>query len=101
MRCKFGWFILAITPIIAFANKGKNCDAPEHAIPMTYNEIRDCMIAESVAKIKHCACPYSPDNIGGICGTESAYYKPGGFRVYCYHSDISGNEIRFYRLRKG
>lgn len=67
---------------------------------MSNNEIRDIMISESIRINRPCACPYSPDAIGGQCGTESKYYKPGGFRIYCYRIDISSEEVYFYRLRR-
>ncbi|MFI4938528.1 MAG: hypothetical protein ACHQJ6_08495 [Candidatus Berkiellales bacterium] len=68
--------------------------------PLTNNDMRSVMIKESNELNGRCACPYSPDGIGGVCGTESKYYKPGGFRIYCYMYDITSEEVYFWRLRK-
>lgn len=72
----------------------------EIASPLSNNAIRDMMIRDSIKRHSPCACPYSPDAIGGQCGTEAKYYKPGGFRIYCYRIDISSEEVHFYRLRR-
>lgn len=44
-----------------------------------------------------CACPYSRNSDGFECGVESAYYKPGGWRIYCYPQDVRGQQNIFYR----
>lgn len=70
---------------------------PEMADPVTYRQIRELMIYESNIRME-CACPYSPDRIGGQCGTKSAYYQPQGKKIYCYPSDISDEQVYFYWL---
>lgn len=44
-----------------------------------------------------CPCPYSENADGYECGVEAAYYKPGGFRIYCYPEDVRGQLHIFYR----
>lgn len=73
---------------------------PNYPEQLTNDEIRTLMIQMSITKYPgKCACPYSPDAIGGICGTESAYYQPGGFRIKCFFRDISSEEVYFWKLR--
>jgi len=73
---------------------------PNEAPLMSNDDIRALMIIESNEELP-CPCPYSPDAIGGQCGQESLYYRPGGYRVYCYMKDISSQEVAFYRLKRG
>lgn len=65
---------------------------------LTNDEMREIMVEETLNTYTECPCPYSPDGIGGICGTHSLYYEPGRNQIYCYYSDISNREIYFYRL---
>lgn len=67
--------------------------------PVSNNQIRDLMIKDTNSNLS-CPCPYSKDNLGGQCGTESLYYKPGASKAYCYRIDISSEAVYFYRLQK-
>src|SRR5579872_7188178 len=87
--------IACVPPAMAYEPK------PYWVPPMTNDEIRSVMIEESNERHKPCACPYNPDALGGQCGTESLYYRPGGYRIWCYMKDISPQEVAFYRLRVG
>lgn len=74
---------------------------PHDTLPLSNNDIREIMIIESNELHPICPCPYSPDAMGGVCGDQSYYYRPGGFRIYCYMKDITPEEVKYYRLRKG
>lgn len=71
------------------------------ANPVTYRQMRELMIYESNLIHGECACPYSPDRIGGQCGSESKYYKPHSDKIYCYISDISNTDVHFFWLKNG
>jgi hypothetical protein len=73
---------------------------PYYTPPLSNDDIRTIMIYES-NESHPCPCPYSPDAIGAQCGTESMYYRPGGYRVWCYMKDISPQEVAFYRIKMG
>lgn len=64
---------------------------------MTQEDLRDILIANSVAMYGYCACPYSINVDGYECGVEAAYYKPGGFRIKCYPQNLKGQDYIFYR----
>jgi hypothetical protein len=83
---------------------------PEYPVQITNDEIRTLMIQMSINNYRgRCACPYSTDLIGGICGTESAYYlesapsqsgqSPGRTTVKCFLRDISSEEVYFWKLK--
>jgi len=79
---------------------------PNYPIQLTNDEVRSLMIQMSINNYKgRCACPYSSDLIGGICGTESVYYlqsahsRPGGSKVKCFLRDISSEEVYFWKLK--
>lgn len=72
---------------------------PEGVLPLTPNQIRVMMIRQTIAEHPDCPCPYSPDRVGGQCGTECLYYRPGGFRIKCYLKDISSREVYFWKLK--
>lgn len=72
---------------------------PEYPTQLSNDEVRELMIQMSINRAGKCACPYSPDEIGGICGTECAYYRPGGFKVYCFLRDISSEQVYFWKLK--
>ena len=69
--------------------------------PQLNNDVRIIMIQESNDKITECPCPYSPDKIGGQCGTQAKYYKPGAFKIWCYMKDIKSEDVYFYRIKYG
>jgi hypothetical protein len=104
------FFILLMLPAITMAWEPFELDTksdphPYWTRPLSNDDIRVQMILDSNDQHQHkCPCPYSPDAISpvsGQCGNESMYYRPGGFRVYCYMKDISPQEVAFYRIRKG
>lgn len=68
--------------------------------PLSNNEVRDIMIKETLITRGDCTCPYSPDSLGGECGTESLYYKPRNYKLFCYRYDITSEDVHFYRLKK-
>lgn len=72
---------------------------PGGVYPLTIDQIRVMMIEQSIAEHPDCPCPYSLDNVGGQCGTNSKYYRPGGFRVKCFLKDISSREVYFWKLK--
>ena len=92
----FGVMITAV-PIISGAFEPRPYAVP----PQLNNDVRVLMIDESNDMNQPCPCPYSPDAIGGQCGTESKYYRPGGYRVLCYMKDIRPEEVYYYRIRRG
>jgi hypothetical protein len=74
---------------------------PPSAEPVTLRQIAELMIYESNITHGECACPYSPDRIGGQCGSESKYYKPHSDKMYCYYSDMTNKDIYFFWLKNG
>lgn len=76
--------------------KDKKVDSvPE---PMEIEDIETRIMDNSIfAYNGPCACPYSRNSDGFECGVEAAYYKPGGFRIYCYPEDVRGQLNIFYR----
>lgn len=99
----FALTLLVLTPAISYCQDylGK-ADYPDQ---LTNDEIRELMIQMSIKAAGKCACPYSPDAINGICGTESLYYqpghfnRPGGFKLYCFMRDISSEDVYFWKLK--
>lgn len=66
--------------------------------PQDNSIVRDIVMDISInAFPDKCACPYSRNDDGYECGVESAYYKPGGYRIYCYPQDVRGQQLIFYR----
>lgn len=66
--------------------------------PMSEEDTRDRVMDNSInAYMGYCACPYSKNSDGFECGVEAAYYKPGGFRIFCYPEDVRGQLNIFYR----
>ena len=72
---------------------------PDGVEPLSLDEVREIMIDESVAAHPECPCPYSPDKLGGQCGTNCLYYEPGHEQLKCYMMDISNRDIYFYKLK--
>ncbi|MCS5709973.1 hypothetical protein [Candidatus Berkiella aquae] len=90
--------LLTLAPIISHSQN--YLGEPNYPTQLTNDEVRELMIQMSIRGYRgKCACPYSPDAIGGICGTESAYYRPGGFKIYCFYRDISSEEVYFWKLK--
>ena len=56
-------------------------------------ELRQFIIAASIDNYRinkgPCACPYSLNRAGNICGVNSAYSKAGVDKPRCYTRDIS------------
>jgi hypothetical protein len=69
------------------------------ALPMEREDVEEIMRVDSINAYKgECPCPYSFNRDGFECGVESAYYKPGGYRIYCYpRQDIRKQQEIFYR----
>ena len=88
---------MCLLPSMAFSNEPR----PYAVEPQWNNDVRVIMIQETNDAIPVCPCPYSPDGIGGQCGTEAKYYQPGGFHIWCYMKDIKPEDVYFYRIRKG
>ncbi|MBI2791416.1 MAG: hypothetical protein HYX61_05620 [Gammaproteobacteria bacterium] len=66
--------------------------------PMSEEDTRDRVMDNSInSYMGYCACPYSKNSDGFECGVEAAYYKPGGFRIFCYPEDVRGQLNIFYR----
>lgn len=90
--------LLTLVPIMSYSQN--YLGEPTYPPQLTNDEVRELMIQMSIRSYGgKCACPYSPDAIGGICGTESAYYRPGGFKIYCFYRDISSEEVYFWKLK--
>jgi len=71
-------FLFAVSP--AFAKGEGKSD----------NEIRDIMIAQSIAAYDGvCPCPYSIMRSGKPCNSRSAWSKPGGAEPLCYRRDVT------------
>lgn len=65
---------------------------------MTDDQVRQAMIAESVASYPSvCACPYSAMRNGRACGGRSAYSRPGGHSPLCYPQDITREMVTRWR----
>jgi hypothetical protein len=62
------------------------------------------IIAGSIAAYKAmgrpCACPEDFMRNGRICGGNSAWSRPGGFKPLCYAKDVSPAMIAAYRATK-
>jgi hypothetical protein len=66
------------------------------------DEVRDLMIAESIAAYPGpCPCPYNVMRNGKSCGGFSAWSKPGGEEPLCFPEDITDAEVEAYRARHG
>ena len=79
---------------------GGSGKAPVYVIPvpMLNEVVRDKVMDNSInAYNGYCACPYSKNSDGYECGVEAMYYKPGGYRIYCYPQDVRGQLDIFYR----
>jgi hypothetical protein len=67
-------------------------------VPETNADVRGFIMDNSInAFNSYCACPYSKNHDGFECGVEAAYYKPGGYRIYCFPQDVRGQQNIFYR----
>ena len=72
--------------------------AEQPPVPQDNDVVREMVMDISInAYPDKCACPYSRNSDGFECGIESAYYKPGGYRIYCYPQDVRGQLNIFYR----
>jgi hypothetical protein len=62
------------------------------------------IIGGSIAAYKSmgrpCACPEDTMRNGRICGGNSAYLRPGGFRPLCRTTDVTPDMIAAYRATK-
>lgn len=80
------------------ANKKAAAQANIPPEPMSEEDTRDRVMDNSInSYMGYCACPYSKNSDGFECGVEAAYYKPGGFRIFCYPEDVRGQLNIFYR----
>lgn len=72
------------------------------ALAASDDEIRDRMIAESIAAYPGpCPCPYNVMRNGDGCGDFSAWSKPGGAEPLCFGGDITDDEVEAYRAAQG
>ena len=97
---------IALTIVPALSHGQNYLGKTVYPTQLTNDEVRELMIQFTISSYKGiCPCPYSPDLIGGICGTESAYYhesapsRPGRSKMKCYFRDISNEEIYFWKLK--
>ena len=68
--------------------------------PQTDAEIKQAIIAESIARYKgSCPCPYNTDRAGRRCGARSAYTRPGGASPLCYEKDVTQKMVDDYRKK--
>ncbi len=75
-----------------------SADRYTYTEPMTNAVVREILIDDSVNGYNgYCACPWNINREGYECGIESAYYRPGGFRLDCYAQDFKGQDFIFYR----
>ncbi len=80
------------------AKKDAQAISTEPPEPMDNDEVRGKLMDNSInAYPGKCACPYSRNNDGFECGVEAAYYKPGGYRIYCYPEDVRKQLDIYYR----
>jgi hypothetical protein len=67
---------------------------------LTDSQIRDRIVAEFLASYPgNCPCPYNTDRAERRCGARSAWSKPGGRSPICYANEVSGEQVRQFRLR--
>ncbi|MBS0290536.1 MAG: hypothetical protein JSS07_10955 [Proteobacteria bacterium] len=88
----------AVSSILHPVPKEQKAVVYEIPEPMTEEQTEAYIMDDSInAYPGPCACPYSRNSDGFECGVEAAYYKPGGFRIYCYPEDLRGQQSIFYR----
>jgi hypothetical protein len=72
------------------------------AAPMSDDDIREAVIAESIASYPgNCPCPFNTDRAGRRCGGRSAHSRAGGNSPICYPGEVTPEQIRAYRARHG
>jgi len=77
-------------------------DASVGAQPMSDAEIREAMVAASIASYRGaCPCPYNVMRNGRRCGANSAYGKPGGAAPLCFPQDVTPAMVAAYRAQFG
>ncbi len=70
-----------------------------HAQGQTDDEIRQLLIEQSIkAYSGSCACPYSRASDGSLCGSRSAWSRPGGAEPLCYEADVTDEMVTNYRI---
>jgi hypothetical protein len=88
--------------IIALLVLALHASTPSAAGPMSDDDVRQAVIAESIASYPgNCPCPYNTDRAGRRCGGRSAHSRAGGYTPTCYPSEVSPAQIRAYRARHG
>jgi hypothetical protein len=69
---------------------------------LTDTQVRQLIVQESIRSYSgSCACPFNVDRAGRRCGGRSAYSRPGGASPICYAEEISDEQVRRYRQRRG
>lgn len=93
MGKRFGFVLLILAFFIAPA-------AGQTAQPMTDDQIRQAIIAESIRSYPgRCPCPYNSASNGSRCGKRSAWSKPGGRDPICYPNEIPKEMVDRFRKR--
>jgi len=68
------------------------------AFSKTDDEIRECMISESVHAYQGaCPCPWSKASNGTVCGERSSWSRHPRKRALCYQGDITQGMVDEYR----
>jgi hypothetical protein len=57
-------------------------------------------IAANKAMGRPCACPSDLMRNGRVCGGNSAWSRPGGYKPLCFASDVTPGMISAYRATK-
>jgi len=95
MPLHLGPLTLALTGLV-FASPVIFADA------LTDSQIRQQMIQESLSSYPgNCPCPWNTDRAGRRCGSRSAYNRAGGYSPICFANEISDEQVRAYREKRG
>lgn len=72
------------------------------AEPVSDKQVRDAIVAESISAYRgNCPCPYNTDRAGRRCGGRSAYNRAGGYSPICFAEEVTPEQVRAYRARRG
>jgi len=69
--------------------------------PLSDDQVRRILIDESIAdylaNVGNCPCPYNRARNGSRCGRRSAYDRAGGEAPLCFPKDVSEEMVQQYR----
>jgi len=69
--------------------------------PLSDDQVRRILIDESIAdylaNVGNCPCPYHRARNGSRCGRRSAYDRAGGEAPLCFPKDVSDQMVQQYR----